>query len=71
MRTEYDAARHQGSRTRICGICGKQYYEALIRDCPKREGRAFCAYCCRVCGESYRAGSAQGCRAMDGARSIP
>ena len=70
MRNDFDTARSQGNRMRICGICGRQFYEALIRDCPLRLGRAFCSYCCRrACGESYQAGSTRGCRAAAAARS--
>ena len=69
MRNNYDLSAHQGGRVHNCGLCGKQWYESLIRACPERGGRRVCAYCCRLCPQSYRDGTIQGCRASDVARA--
>lgn len=68
MRTEYDLTGSQDSRVHVCGLCGKQYYEAILRACPERGGRRVCAYCCRYCSRSYRDGSTWGCRTADAGR---
>lgn len=67
MRNKYDLAGAQKERYRRCAFCGKELYEALIRTCPEREAE-ICAYCCRLCGQSYMDGSMQGCRAADAGR---
>ena len=53
MRNDYDLSGNQSSRYHTCGLCGKKWYESLIRACPKREGKKVCMYCCRMCGHSY------------------
>ena len=68
MRTDYNTAAAQGGRVHNCGLCGKQWYESMLRACPCQGGRLMCAYCCRSCGESYRDGAMDGCRAADRAR---
>ena len=69
MRTDYNVSAAQGNRYHNCGLCGKKYYESLLRACPERGERRVCAYCCRLCTRSYRAGSAWGCRAADQKRA--
>lgn len=68
VRKDYDLPAAQGSRVHNCGLCGKKYYESLLRDCPERPGRNFCAYCCRICHHHYQDGSTQGCREADALR---
>lgn len=69
MRNNYDLSGNQGGRYHTCGLCGKKWYESLIRTCPKREGKKVCMYCCRLCSQSYRDGGTQGCRGADAARA--
>ena len=68
MRSEYDLAGTQTGHYHRCAFCGRTLYESLIGVCTER-GAEICAYCCRLCGQSYRDGSMQGCRAADAASS--
>lgn len=64
MRTDYKTGQAQGSRVHNCGWCGRRYYESLLRECPEREGRRVCMYCCRSCPHCVREGAGEGCDAM-------
>ena len=64
MRTDYKTGQAQGSRIHNCGWCGRRYYESLLRECPEREGRRVCMYCCRSCPHCVREGAGEGCDAM-------
>lgn len=65
MRSNYDLAAHQDSTHYYrCSLCGKAWYDSLIRQCPEREKRRVCMYCCKLCGRSARSGSGQDCRAV-------
>ena len=68
MRRDYDLTAAQGGRVHNCGLCGKRYYESLLRACPERGERRVCAYCCKFCNRSYRDGSTLGCRTADADR---
>lgn len=65
VRKSFDLTAAQGTRVHACGLCGRQWYESLLRVCPERGERQVCAYCCRLCAGSYRDGTLQGCRAAD------
>ena len=69
MRTKYDTASAQESYRRTCSFCRNDFYISLIRECPEREGRTVCAYCCKLCRQHYLDGGMQGCRAADAVRS--
>ena len=64
MRTDYKTGQAQGGRIHNCGWCGRRYYESLLRECPEREGRRVCMYCCRSCHHCVREGAGEGCDAM-------
>jgi hypothetical protein len=65
MRNNYDLSGNQGGRYHTCGLCGKKWYESLIRACPKREGKKVCMYCCRMCPEHHRDEGGQSCGARN------
>lgn len=65
MRTEYNEGKQQVSRRVLCHVCGRQYHDSVVGECPEREGRHVCMYCCRMCGNHYRAQMGQGCRVKD------
>lgn len=69
MRKDFDTTAHQKNRVADCDFCKRLFYESLLRECPEQEGRIVCAYCCRLCRESYQDGTVQGCRAADAVRS--
>ena len=70
MRTDYQTGKAQGTRIHNCGLCGRQFYESLLRECPERKGRRICMYCCGGCRAAFRDGSGWRCREFqrEGAR---
>lgn len=65
MRSDYNMAQGQGKHILRCQRCGKQYYDSLIRECPKEPGLKYCMYCCGSCSEAFRDGSGWGCRGYE------
>lgn len=51
----------------LCECCNREFYESVIRECPKKLGHYICLYCCRKCKRSYRdsMGGIYGCKAFD------
>ena len=68
MRSDYNLDANQATHYFRCCLCGREWYDSLIRGCPEREKRKVCMYCCRLCSRSARSGSGLECRAADRAR---
>ena len=50
----------------LCECCNREYYESVIRECPKKLGHYICLYCCHRCKRQYKGEwTGWGCLAFD------
>lgn len=55
-----------------CEACGNEFYESVVRECPKKPGHWICLYCCGKCKRRYRGygGGLFGCVAWDEMKAL-